>query len=247
MNDKTDNAIDNSTDNIKDQETALAFTEGTESRDFLKEQLQKKQEELLQLKADCDPIVRANLQLEIANIMLDAGQPGMPEAAWGLAKESLMIYLEQEKFEDAVHACDTLYQTELPASVVALGHGMWLAVTYPIDPELSIVMMKNLIDDTPAKSDGAAVAAVVAHYIADLRLEGEKRESIMFLTKNLITTVAERHSNINDQGQLNFWMDKLELNDPAQFLPKLSQVIDAIVGGDWWFDRDELRAKLPVN
>ncbi len=34
---------------------------------------------------------------------------------------------------------------------------------------------------------------------------------------------------------------------PAQFLPKLSQVIDAIVAGDWWFDRDELRAKLPVN
>ena len=243
MNDITDN----SSDNIKDQETAIAFTEGTESRDFLKEQLQKKQDALLQLKADCDPIVRANLQLEIANIMLDAGEPGMPEAAWGLAKESLMIYLEREQFEDAVHACDTLYQTELPASVVALGHGMWLAVTYPIDPELSIVMMKNLIDDTPAKSDGAAVAAVTAHYIADLRLEGEKRESIMFLTKNLITSVAERHSNINDQGQLNFWMDKLELNDPAQFLPKLSQVIDAIVAGDWWFDRDELRAKLPVN
>jgi hypothetical protein len=69
----------------------------------------------------------------------------------------------------------------------------------------------------------------------------------MFLTKNLITTVAERHSNISDQGQLNFWMDKLALNDPAQFLPKLSQVIDAIVAEDWWFDRDELRAKLPVN
>jgi len=42
-------------------------------------------------------------------------------------------------------------------------------------------------------------------------------------------------------------MDKLELNDPAKFLPKLAQVIDAIVAGDWWIDRDALRAKLPVN
>ncbi|MEE9446052.1 MAG: hypothetical protein V3V19_10360 [Cocleimonas sp.] len=233
--------------NKEDQATAIAFTEGTESRDFLKDELVKKQAELAQLTIDVDPIVRANLQHDIAQIMIDAGQPGMPEAAWGLAKESLMIYLEHEKFEEAVQTCDTLYQTELPAAVVALGHGMWLSVTYPIDPEFSILMMKNLIDDTPAKSDGAAVAAVTAHYIADLRLEGEKRESIMFLTKNLITTVAERHSNITDQGQLNFWMDKLELNDPAQFLPKMSQVIDAIVAGDWWFDRDELRAKLPVN
>jgi len=107
--------------------------------------------------------------------------------------------------------------------------------------------MKNLIDDTPDKSDGAAVAAVTAHYIADLRLTDEKRESLMFLTTNMIAQVAERHSNVKDQNQLNFWMDKLELNDPSIFLPKLAQVIDAIVAENWWFDKDDLRAKLPVN
>lgn len=227
--------------------TGLQFTEATESRDFLKSELNKKQAQLGQLKADCDPLERAQLQYEIAEIMLDAGENGMPEAAWGLAKEAFQIYMDHEMYEEAVLCTDVLYRTELPAAVVALGHGMWLSVTYPIDPELSIVMMKNLIDDTPAKSDGAAVAAATAHYIADLRLEGEKRDSVMFLTTNLIAQVAERHSNVTDQGQLNFWMDKLELNDPAKFLPKLSQVIDAIVAGDWWFDRDELRARLPVN
>ncbi len=230
-----------------DQATALNFSEASESREFLRAELDKKQAELAQLKIDCDPLERAGLQYDIAEIMLDSGGSGMPEAAWGLAKEAFVIYMAHEQHEDAVHCCDVLYRTELPAAVVALGHAMWLSVTYPIDPELSIVMMKNLIDDTPPKSDGAAVAAVTAHYIADLRLKDEKRESVMFLTKNLITQVAERHSNVSDQGQLNFWMDKLELNDPAQFLPKLSQVIDAIVTGDWWFDRDELRAKLPVN
>jgi len=233
--------------NASDQASGLAFTEAKESREFLKKALDEKQQALAQLTLDCDPIERAALQYEIAEIMLDSGGAGMPEAAWGLAKESFMIYMEHENFHEAVNCCDVLYRTDLPAAVVALGHGMWLSVTYPIDPELSIVMMKNLIDDTPAKSDGAAVAAATAHYIADLRLEGEKRDSVMFLTTNLIAQVAERHSNITDQGQLNFWMDKLELNDPAQFLPKLAQVIDAIVAGDWWFDRDELRAKLPVN
>jgi len=227
--------------------SGLEFTEASESREFLRQEFEKKQQQLAELKIDCDPIERANLQHEIAEIMLERGGNGMPEAAWGLAKESFLAYIEHEQFEDAVNACDLLYRTDLPASVVALGHAMWLAVTYPIDPELSIVMMKNLIDDTPAKSDGAAVAAATAHYIADLRLEGEKRESVMFLTTNLLAQVAERHSNISDQGQMNFWMDKLELNDPAKFLPKLSQVIDAIVAGDWWIDREALREKLPVN
>lgn len=229
------------------QKSGLEFTEASESREFLKQEFEKKQKQLSELKINCDPIERAELQHEIAEIMLDKGDSGMQEAAWGLAKESFLVYIEHEKFEDAVNACDLLYRTELPASVVALGHAMWLAVTYPIDTELSIVMMKNLIDDTPPKSDGAAVAAATAHYLADLRLEGEKRDSVMFLTTNLLAQVAERHSNVSDQGQMNFWMDKLELNDPAKFLPKLSQVIDAIVAGEWWIDRDALRAKLPVN
>jgi hypothetical protein len=237
----------NPENNAEDQASALNFTEASESKEFLRAELDKKQALLAKLTVDCDPLERAALQYDIAEIMLDSGGNGMPEAAWGLAKEAFVIYMEHDKIEDAVHSCDVLYRTELPAAVVALGHAMWLSVTYPIDPELSIVMMKNLIDDTPPKSDGAAVAAVAAHYIADLRLKDEKRESVMFLTKNLITQVAERHSNVKDQGQLNFWMDKLELNDPADFLPKLAQVIDAIVAGDWWFDRDELRAKLPVN
>lgn len=233
--------------NTEEQPSGLEFTEASESRDFLKSEFEKKQKKLSELTIDSDPLQRAELQHEIAEIMLDLGGAGMPEAAWGLAKESFLVYIENKMFEDAVNACDLLYRTEQPASVVALGHAMWLAVTYPIDPELSIVMMKNLIDDTPDKSDGAAVAAATAHYIADLRLEGEKRDSVMFLTTNLLAQVAEKHSKVSDQGQLNFWMDKLELNDPAQFLPKLSQVIDAIVAGEWWIDRDALRAELPVN
>ncbi|MEE9328016.1 MAG: hypothetical protein V3U71_12085 [Cocleimonas sp.] len=229
------------------EQSGLAFTEAKESREFLKNELDKKQALLAQMTLKTAPIDRANLQYETADIMLDIGNAGMQEAAWGLAKEAFQIYMDEDQIDDAVNALDLLYRTDLPASVVALGHAMWLSVTYPIDPELSIVMMKNLIDDTPPKSDGAAVAAATAHYIADLRLKDEKRESVMFLTTNLLTQVAERHSNITDQGQLNFWMDKLELNDPTQFLPKLAQVIDAIVEGDWWFDKDELRAKLPVN
>ena len=235
------------TNDLNEKQSGLEFTEAAESRDFLKRTLNEKQTLLAQLNPKSTPLERANLQFEIAEIMLDVAENGMPEAAWGLAKEAFKLYMDNDEIEAAVNALDCLYRTELPSAVVALGHAMWLSVTYPIDTELSIVMMKNLIDDTPAKSDGAAVAAVTAHYLADLRLEGEKRDSVMFLTTNLIAQVAERHSNVKDQGQLNFWMDKLELNDPQLFLPKLAQVIDALVAENWWFDKDELRAKLPVN
>ncbi|MEE9304091.1 MAG: hypothetical protein V3U84_09930 [Thiotrichaceae bacterium] len=223
----------------------LEFTAADESRKFLANELKEKQNKLQQLTLDSSQIIRANLQLDIAEIMLEIADAGMVEATWGYAKESFLIYIEQQKWEDAVHASDILYRTELPAAVTALGNGLWLAITFPIDPELSIVMLKNFIDDTPDSSDGAAVAAAVAHYIADLRFTGEKRDSTMFLTSSLLAKVAERHGNVTDQSQMNSWMLKLELNDPEKFLPRMRQILDAIVEGNWWYDKDELRKLLP--
>ncbi|HIO91343.1 MAG TPA: hypothetical protein EYG68_00680 [Leucothrix mucor] len=225
----------------------IEFTAPDDSKAFLNDELTKKQEQLQQLASDADPLERAGLQYDMSEIMLDLATAGMSETAWNMTKQAFNIYMENQQWEDAVHCCDLLYRTEQPSSIVALGNGLWLAITYPIDPELTIIMLNNLIDDTPAKADGAAVAAVSAHYIADLRLEGKKRDSIQFLTMNIIAKVAERHSNVSSQDQMNFWMDKLELNDPKIYLPRLAQVIDAIVGETWWYDRDALRTEIPTN
>ncbi|MCK5918505.1 MAG: hypothetical protein KAG34_08770 [Cocleimonas sp.] len=232
---------------MSDTPSNVEFSAPDESKTFLKEELAKKQKQLMQLTLSSEPLERANLQYDISELMLDIAKPGMTEAAWGMTKESFKIYIENKEWEEAVRCCDLLYRADQPSSIVALGNGLWLSVTYPIDPELTILMLNNLIDDTPAKADGAAVAAVVAHHIADLRLEGEKRDSVMFLTMNLIAKVAERHSDVKSQDQMNFWMTKLDLNDPSIYLPRLSQVIDAIVADTWWYDREELRAQLPVN
>jgi hypothetical protein len=225
--------------------TNLEFTAAEDSRKFLASELKEKQDKLQQLTLKSSPIERANIQLEIADIMLEIADNGMIEAAWGYAKESFSIFLEFSQWEDAVRATDILYRTELPAAVTALGNGLWLAISYPIDPELSIVMLNNLIEDTPANSDGAAVAAATAHYIADLRYQGEKRESTMFLTSSMLSKVAERHSQIQDQSMMNGWMLKLELNDPEKFLPRMAQVLDAIVDDQWWYDKEELRSRIP--
>jgi hypothetical protein len=37
----------------------------------------------------------------------------------------------------------------------------------------------------------------------------------------------------------------LELNNLDELFTRLGKVIDAIVGNEWWFERDDLRAKLP--
>jgi hypothetical protein len=227
----------------KPENTLIDSSDPAASAEYIQQYLEQKEQELKALPADAPDVDRARLKLDIAEAKVGITRG---DEAWELAREALDIFLDNEYWQEAVEACDVLYQTNQPASLVALAHGVWLAVTYPIDPQRTINMLGYIIDETPANADGAAVAAITAHYIADLRSNEKQRESLMFLTNEMVANVARAHSKVEDQEALSAWMEKLRLHDPADFLPKLALVLGAIVPADeWWFDRDELRNKLP--
>ena len=207
----------------------------------LEQQLQEKLRQLSPL-ANADTMDGARLRLDVAEILVALERK---EQAWTLAREAFNTSLKNDSWQDAVEACNVLYQTEQQASIPALGMGVWLAVTFPINPELTYAMLDHIVDETPAHADGAALAAVTARYVIDLRADDSKHESLGLLANNLIARVAARHSNVQDQQGLDLWMDKLALRDPQVFLPRLSLVIGAVVGESWWFDRDALRNTLP--
>lgn len=187
----------------------------------------------------------------IADLFLEEGRllirlEKMPEA-WDAARAAFDIYLAHENWQGAIEACEVMYASDQPNSLPALGQGIWLSVTFPVDPELTVAMLEHVVEETPDDSDGAAVAAATAHYVADLRTEGRRREDLTFYTNNLLGTVARRHSQVDKQEAFDFWVRKLELHDPQLFLPRLRNVVDVLVQDEWWFDRDALQARLPVN
>ena len=221
----------------------IQSTDADDSVEYLKSYLKEKEQALADLPEDVSDLDKANLQLDIAEALVGVGRT---EECWEAARKAFDVFLGNDKWEEAVKCCDVLYQSGQPASLVALGQGVWLAVTYPIDPQLSVNMLGYIVDEVPAKADGAAVAAVTAHYVADMRTEGEANKSMTFITNQLLANVAREHSDIKDQDAMNMWMEKLQLLDPEIFLPRLSLVLGAIVPQDqWWFDRDELREKIP--
>lgn len=207
----------------------------------LKIQLSEKIQQLIALE-DAEPLPRARLQMDIAEILNALERR---KEAWEIAREALAISLQQESWQDAVEACNVLYQAGHEDSIAVLGMGIWLAITFPVDPELTVAMLVHAIDEMPDDSDGAAVAAITGRYVVDLRAADDKHESQRFLVDNLIAMVAKRHSQVQDQHAMDIWLDKLALRDPQIFLPRMALVVDAIVADKWWFDRDALRDRLP--
>ena len=210
----------------------------------LEERLTHIHGQLLGLKPGFNPLERAQLLVEKGRLLVRLER--MTEA-WDAGREAFDVFLAADAWQEAVEACDLMFATEEPQALIALGHGVWLAVTFPVDPELTVAMLNHIVDETPASADGAAVAAVTAHYVVELRAQGRARDDLLFFTNNLLGEVARRHSGVESQDAFTYWMEKLELNDPAKFLVRLRNVVDVLVQEDWWFDRDALRDRLPVN
>jgi len=188
---------------------------------------------------------RSELALKIARnlALLERGNE-----AWPLAREAFDHYLASENWEEAADACNILYQSDQSDSLAALGQGIWLAVTYPINPEITIELLQHVIDDTPKDSDGAAVAAATAAFIADIRAtEPPQRDDLRFFTQQMLGNVARRHSEVESQEQFNFWIEKLELDQPDRFLVRLRNIVDVLVQDNWWFDREALQSRLPED
>ncbi len=215
-----------------------------ESRALLEKQLFQHRQHLRELADDAAAGDRGRIMVDIAETLLGLEQS---KEAWDEARAAFDLLLTVEEWQAAVEACEIMYRAEQEQSIIALAQGVWLGITYPISPQTTVAMLHHVVDETPDDSDGGAVAAAVAHYIVHLRCEGKDEESLSFLTSQILAQVAKRHRGIEDEESINIWMEMLQLNDPKELLPRLSTMLDVIVGDNWWFDRDELRAKLPVN
>ena len=201
-------------------------------------------EQLAGLSPQAETLRRADLLLQLGRALVRLEK--RPEA-WAAAREAFDLYLAEQAWEGAAQACDILFLSDQPQSLAALGQGIWLAVTYPVDPELSVALLQHVVDETPPDADGAAVAAVMAYYLADLRAREPQREHLLIYANQVLATVARRHSGVEGQQDFNQWIEDMELNDPARFLPRLRNIVDVLVQDDWWFDREALQAALPVD
>lgn len=231
------------------EDQALMDADGGEDQQesivLVAQQVEDLRQRLIELPAGYAAVERADLLLQLGRALIRLEK--MPDA-WDAAREAFDLFVGAEEWEGAVQACDVMFVADQTDSLPALGQGIWLSVTFPMDPELTVAMLVHVVEETPADSQGAAVAAAVAHYVVDMRApEGKDRENLLFYTNQLLASVARRQGEVQDQAAFEAWFKKLELHDPALFLPRLRNVVDVLVQSEWWIDREALTRKLPVN
>lgn len=218
--------------------------EVTAQENTLQQNLDQYMQHFNALTENSDAVEKAKLMLDIAECHLGLDQQ---KEAHDWAEKTFLTFLKNHEWQFAVDCCDIIYNSAQDDSLIALGNGIWLAVTFPVDPNVSVQMLHHIVDETPDDSDGAAVAAMLAHYLAETRSNEKDYKNLTFLTNQITAQVAKRHRGIEDESTMQTWIKMYELDDVSKLLPKMAVILDTIVGENWWYDRDEIRSQLPVN
>ena len=224
--------IDLGSESGEDARTSVQATEGRLEalRDRIREKSVEGGEQL------------TRLLLDECGLLIELGR--MPES-WERAKRVFESGVRGKQWQSAAEACELMFRTEQPLSLPALGHGIWLAVTFPIDPGVTVALLEHGVNETPDHADGAAIAAAVAIYVVDLRAKGDQYDSLSVATRQMLTSVARRHGRVEDQADLDAWVESLGLNEVNGILGGLRRVVDALVEDNWWIDRNAIHAELP--
>ena len=204
----------------------------------LKTRLEYFEKQLSELSDDSPVKDRINHLIEIGRIQVERYKGN---DAWEKAFTAFDLAQENELWELAVEACDVMFLSEGPEALKALGHALWLGITFPIDAEITVAMLQHLVEESPKESDTRAIASAAAHYITSIRCG--KDDDLTFFASQMIASVADDHSHVSDQSTFDLWRKTLQLDKPEVFLKKLSGAIDQLVGDKWWIDRDKIRAK----
>jgi len=132
----------------------------------LKARLKDFENELVKMGDSSGVDERIKVLLEIGRIQVERYKGA---DAWDKAFTAFNLAADDELWELAVEACDVMFLSEGPDALVALGHALWLGITFPIDPEITVAMLQHLVEESPEEADTRAIAATVAHYVTSMR------------------------------------------------------------------------------
>ncbi|NCP96983.1 MAG: hypothetical protein GW783_08125 [Deltaproteobacteria bacterium] len=195
----------------------------------------------LQHLAPIDPR-RVDLLLSLSKVCTELNKG---EEAWEASREAFDLCMACADWQGAARAGEALFLTNEAGALQGLAHAIWLAVTFPIAVKVTHGILERLINEAP-HDDIAAVAAATAHYIADLRGgDDEAGQEGRDNAARIVANVSWSHGGVKDQEAFDIWFRIHNLDDPDTFLPLLASSLDKMTGGDWWYDRDALRARIP--
>ncbi|MBW4659571.1 MAG: tetratricopeptide repeat protein [Drouetiella hepatica Uher 2000/2452] len=177
----------------------------------------------------------------LANMGANAYRQGDTERAIELLKQSAQALGQVRAYGDLVTAINNLDAITEKGNLIYLVQAVWLCTKVQAPLQQSISILTNLYNAVPQGDELEALLAAFALFLCNQRGQGHPQiEQLQELSFKLLSSAAGAQG-IETQEALELWFTQQQLNDPAIFLPRLNQRLEAMIGDHWAFDPSPLR------
>ncbi|MBD2592823.1 tetratricopeptide repeat protein [Nostoc spongiaeforme FACHB-130] len=157
--------------------------------------------------------------------------------------EQLELNLQAAQLFAQVHAyidlCTVLNNLGLSMEskgLVYLAQAVWLCLRVQVPLNDTIDTLRSMYDRIPQSDEMEALLGAVAMYFCQVR--GDEYPQLEELQQRSFKILAGAATAQGIEPEaLVTWIEQQRLNDPNYFIPRLVQLLEAIVGDEWLFER----------
>ncbi|MBF0368752.1 MAG: hypothetical protein HQL52_04765 [Magnetococcales bacterium] len=133
-----------------------------------------------------------------------------------------------------------------PDANKALAQRIWL--TLKSDASISeVVLALNLafVRFSPLHERAGLVAAL-ANFMAARRGVGEADGELAQMQAMGMVKALREARNLSDEPAFIAWMQENRLEDPDYFIPEAMEMLETMVDGQWWLNREKLQQEMEI-
>jgi tetratricopeptide (TPR) repeat protein len=173
----------------------------------------------------------------LANMAYVAGQGGDRPRQLALNLQAAQALGQVRAYGDLFTVLGNLGRTAEENPLTYLAQALWLSLKIQVPLASHMNLIAALFNAIPPGEALEALLAATANHLCQSR--GERHPQLPQLQKHSLNMLmgAASAQGIATQEAIATWMSQLQLNDPAVFLPRLSQRLEEMVGEGWVFDQ----------
>jgi len=177
----------------------------------------------------------------LANMACWAEKAGDKAQALALNLQAAQALAQSDAYVDLITVLSNLGNTAEDNSPIYLAQAVWLALRVQGPLESTVQRFVTLYQQVPSGDALEALLAAATQDLCAVRGNGHPRFDPMQAFSDQMMAHAAKQQGIETQAAYDTWVNEQQLDEPAVFVPKLQQRLEAIVGDQWLFDRSKLQ------
>jgi tetratricopeptide (TPR) repeat protein len=166
------------------------------------------------------------------------GQQGDVQRASELCQQSIQALIAIEAYPDLVTVIGTLAKLDSTKSEVYLAQAIWLSLTIQFPLEGLITLLAAFSRLLSAEDNLLPLIGTTIMYLSSECEEDDPQlEEYQELAMSILE-IGAATQGIKDKEGFKDWFAQQGLNDPNFFFPELIQNLEARVGDNWLFERN---------